>query len=414
MVRTSYRLRNPTIVANRRRLNSFFAHHGKQASRLPVGNPIVFGLMIMGITGLGKSAALHRALSIFPNEVVPHGPSEAAGWDQHAQIPYLVVQLPSSLGGLLHAILSAIDDKLNTDFTLQYSPSRNWSNDKLLVEVPLLLLKYSVGILVIEEIQARNFANAPHRQEMLLMFLRLLSYGIPVVLVGNPLGFSLLDQFAQDLRRLTRGEPIELMPAESVDDKNWDEGIALATWNHCPLKSSVLYEAVREDLWRNSGGIPEFSAAIGAGTLRLAEAKGNRTPDHLKTFLRDSKKLRAHKDLIEGFAQKDPVRLSRYLDVPWEEYGLRWGYTLQEILSIGGDSTLTVAQGLSDEEETAYRGVHEKLRALHRARVASETKLSKRGSRGAANRGTAGKTPPTKAANALVVSLDTVRKKVDC
>ena len=207
MVRTRYAVGNPIVAANRARIAALSAHHGKTAAQVPVGPPIVFGMLFMGITGPGKSVGLGRILSQWP-AVVRHGRCDAAGWDKQIQIPYLVVQLTSHRGGLIHAILAAIDNLIGTNYREQYSLNRSWNVDKLFVEVPLLLMKYWVGVLVIEEVQVRNFAMAPHRDDLLLMFLRLLNYGIPVILVGNPLGFTAFDEFAQDLRRLTREDPI--------------------------------------------------------------------------------------------------------------------------------------------------------------------------------------------------------------
>lgn len=364
MMRTSYRLRNPTLPEQRRRLAAMVAGRGKRITELELGEPIVYGKLIMGVTGLGKSVMVERALSLVPRVCV-HERCEAAGWIRHVQIPVVVVEMPASRGGLLYAILEAIDRAAGTNYRRDYANSRVWTVDKLFIEVALLLALHSVGLLIVEEIQVRNFALSPHREELLLFFLRLLNQGIPVVLIGNPLGFSQIDDFSQDARRLTRSDPVELMPAPSLELEDWDQGIARAIWAYGSTEGSPTYEDVRDDLWRHSGGFPDFAAMIGAGTLRLARRNGGRTAEHLKRFIDESPRLKMNRDLIDGFALKDPLKLSRYLDVPWEDYALRWGYDLSNVVAMGGRAGAESTSELSDDDTKALVGLHARLRAQH-------------------------------------------------
>jgi hypothetical protein len=382
MIRASYVVRNPTLIEQRQRLAAIAATRGKPAAQVEVGEPLVYGKLITGVTGLGKSVMVERALSLLP-KVCVHGKCEAAGWIRHVQIPYLIVQMPSSRGGLLYAVLEAIDRVAGTGYRKAYANSKLWTVEKLFVEVAAILALHSTGLLIIEEIQVRNFAFAPHREELLLFFLRLLNHGIPVVLIGNPMGFAQLDDFSQDVRRLTRSDPVELMPAASVDDEDWDQGIAPALWGYGSTKGSVSYDEVREHLWRHGGGIPDFAATICGGTLRLAYRHGARSLAHLHNFIAESPRLRKNRDLIDGFAAKDVLKLSRYLDVPWEDYALQWGVDVKDILALGkGAGTETLAE-LSEEDRKALVGIHARTRARY---ARDQTKKEGRSKRDAAAR----------------------------
>ena len=124
---------------------------------------------------------------------------------------------------LRHPRRTRLNDR-HKNYRSQYADHRRWPIEKLAIEVGIILVQHAVGVLIIEEIQARNFSMSPNREEMLLFILRVLNFGVPVVLVGNPLGFVGLDEFSQDINRLTENEPIHLMPAD-IADTEWTEGL---------------------------------------------------------------------------------------------------------------------------------------------------------------------------------------------
>ena len=85
---------------------------------------------------------------------------------KHTQIVHLTVKMPAdgSRGGLLYAILLAIDSAVYTNYFNEYN--KRWMTiEKLMLKCAQLLALYSVGILVVEEMQA-NFIASKHGDEL--------------------------------------------------------------------------------------------------------------------------------------------------------------------------------------------------------------------------------------------------------
>lgn len=248
---------NPLIPANRFRTVQALAQRGQSLVDAPWLPDFADALMVMGCTAVGKSTAIKRYL-IQIDQFCIHPRCEQAEWARHIQVTYLIVPMPVHRGGLLYAILAGLDSTIGTSYRNKYSDHRRWPIEKLAIEVGIILVQHAVGVLIIEEIQARNFSMSPNREEMLLFILRVLNFGVPVVLVGNPLGFVGLAEFSQDINRLTENEPIHLMPA-ALADKEWTEGLGPGMWGHNVMPRQTPWSAALGcELHACSAGIPGY------------------------------------------------------------------------------------------------------------------------------------------------------------
>jgi hypothetical protein len=384
MLRRGYERRDPTSGAARREAMKIFGFRGMGTLKhIPFGPIYADALMIRGCTGFGKSTLIQRFCSL-QNQFFEHGKSEVAGWIKKIQISYLIVQMPMHRGGLLYAIIAALDEVLGTEFRTRYQAKLGWTIEKLAVEIGILLVQYSVGILIIEDLQPRNFGDSPHRGEMLDILLRLLNFGIPIVFVGNPLAFAGITHHSQDLRRLTTEEPIDMVPYEA-DDPDWREGLAPAMWRHNVMPVPTPFDAeVSHELFECSAAIADFACKAVTGSQRLALATSDPSQvnaGHLKMYRERSSAFAECKDFIEGFKNHDPVQLSSYVDVPWEAYASRWGWQPEEIVAVGkvgGSSTLVP---YDKGEVAAFQSVHKRIRtnlSARSTREASKTAANER------------------------------------
>lgn len=373
---------NPEIAENRLRTMQVLGERGRTLASAAWMPTFASAFMIVGCTGTGKSTAVEEYLKLL-KPYFDHSAELAAEWNKHLQITFLVVPMPVHRGGLLYAILAAIDSTIGTSYRTKYSDRRIWTIEKLAIEVGILLVQHSVGLLVIEEIQARNFAASPNREEMLLFILRILNFGIPVVLVGNPLGFIGLEDFSQDINRLTEREPIHLTPADA-SDLDWKDGIGPGMWGHnVMLRETPWDSAVSAELFACSASFPGYTARAVEGVQRMAMSESGCeavTMTHLKRYRDESETFKRNRNLIDGFRLKDPLKLMRYLDVPWEEYGLKWGkISLEDILVADGGHEETVATDMSEEDKAAYRSVHDRIRRSAAAQTTRKTNKVKSG-----------------------------------
>jgi len=327
MIRRGYSGRDPTQVPNRARGMAIAYFAGKDLRDLPWFPVSAKGMRISGVTGLGKTYEVLRALKLLP-QVFRHGHSPAADWTHMTQVTWLYVGMShdGSLGGLLLQILVALDREAATSYSCERSIT-NLSNEKLAVHVGIILHNHGVGVLVIDEIQGRNFSGGARGGLAATFFLRLLNFGIPLVLMGNPLGMDALDRFSQDMRRTGSGGNIEMHPLE-VDDYDFTNVLAPAMWryNVMPERSSIEDKDGRI-LFHYCGGIRDYAARICVSAQRLALDLGEKSvaEAHLREAFLGPDFSSKERSLIAGFRDKNPLLLQQFDDVPWQQYSVRWG-----------------------------------------------------------------------------------------
>lgn len=318
---------DPTQASVRKFSMSLARFAGADLRTLPWFSAYAIGMTIKGITGSGKTYEVERALKLIPQRI-DHRASEAAGWTHLVQATWLQVPMShdGSLGGLLFQILCSLDAAIDTHYSEDRSLT-NLSNEKLAIRVGIILRKHGVGLLVIDEIQERNFAENSRGILAATFFLRLLNFGIPILLMGNPLGIDAINKFSQDLRRLGAGGSIELSPHE-VTDWDWAKCLAPAIWEFCVMPDQRDKSFMTpETLFRYSGGIRDYGCRIWNVAQRHALDQGKSSVDALdleRAFM-GSDFSELERQMIAGFRDRNLVLLSQFVDIPWESYGVRWG-----------------------------------------------------------------------------------------
>jgi len=322
----SYAERNPCTVELKRQRYALGAWTGDRTVEALGFQPRnARGITIEGITGLGKSTIVDRVLGLLP-QVVVHGRSDAAGWNSQKQLVWIKVDMTSdgSRLGFLMQIYQQVDSALGTDYFVQYS-AKKWSIEHHMVAVSKILFNTFCGMLVIEEIQLRNFAEAKSRDLMLLFFLRLANLGVPIVLIGNPLGFIGFERFTQDVRRLTSGGKFELWPAVLPDEPDWTEFLVPGMLAYNVLPEPPMVPNAAELLFHYTGGVPAFLAKIvtEAQLLALRRGKTRLTCREIEEAY-ESARMTADHRLIRALADRDAVELGRHVDIPHDAFKDRW------------------------------------------------------------------------------------------
>lgn len=331
MVRVSLSKRNPRLAPNRRALNQMLRMSEK-------GEPVHTGparpgaalLVVEGITGTSKSVSAKLALQAVGPQRISHG-EEPDCWAAATQLVWLFVGMShdGSRGGLLTAILIAIDEQLGTEHATEL-PRRFRAVHALSGAVIALLHRLYVGALVIDEIQLRNMVSTFHAEEMQLFLLNLTNSGIPLILIGNPTGFSWLPVFSQNLTRAVERPQIYFHPCGAHDPEDDEEWLKLfqgvrsyyvldnppSNLAHC---SSVLK--------RCSGGIGRLALALwcNAQAAALLEGRTSICAADIEAAYRDDAFCEV-RPIADGFAQRDPVLLWpwRETDIPVDYYARVW------------------------------------------------------------------------------------------
>lgn len=150
---------------------------------------------IIGASGIGKSSAISRAISLITeNEVI------AVENPYIKIIPCICVQCPfdSSVKGLLLEILRKVDEMIDSKYYQNALRART-TTDMLIGSVSQVALNH-IGLLVVDEIQ--NVCNSKNGKSLVGMLTQLINNsGISICMVGTPESAVFFEQAVQLARR---------------------------------------------------------------------------------------------------------------------------------------------------------------------------------------------------------------------
>ena len=150
---------------------------------------------IIGASGIGKSTAISRAISLITGSKVIEVDEPYT-----TIIPCFVVQCPfdSSVKGLLLEILRKVDEYLGSKYYENAMRVRA-TTDMLIGSVSQVALNH-IGLLIVDEIQ--NVVNSKHGKSLVGMLTQLINNsGISIAMVGTPESALFFEQAMQLARR---------------------------------------------------------------------------------------------------------------------------------------------------------------------------------------------------------------------
>ena len=208
---------------------------------------------LIGVSGLGKSTALQRVLSLFP-QTIEHKSYRGKMLCCH-QIPYLVVQTPhdASVKALILDIYLQIDALLGTTYHVHAEKTRA-TTDVLVSQLSLILRSNHVGLLIVDELQNIAYRKGTGGSKFLNFLVQLInSAGIGICMVGTPRVFQLLQQEFRSARRAT-GLVYDRLP----DGPEFDL-LLRSLWRYQYTQTdTTLTPELRSCLYRWTQGIPDI------------------------------------------------------------------------------------------------------------------------------------------------------------
>jgi len=183
----------------------------------------ISSISLIGASGMGKSTTTERILSRYP-QLLFH---KAQGLHQ---VVYMKLDCPhdGNIKQLAKDFIFELDKILQTDFYNKLP--RRISTDELLQHVKHLAATYSVGLLVIDEIQNLSVKKSGGREAMMNFFQELCNtLRVPIMLMGTMKAMSVLQLDFRQARRNT-----------AVGSFAWE-----------PMKNDETWQFFLEELWEN-------------------------------------------------------------------------------------------------------------------------------------------------------------------
>lgn len=181
-----------TKFAIKQQAENFRAIAGREYNGILGGSD---SFTIIGVSGIGKSAAISRAISLVSGDKVIEAKEPFC-----KLIPCVVVQCPfdASVKGMLLEILRKVDETLDTSFYTSAVRAKA-TTDMLIGSVSQVALNH-IGLLVVDEIQ--NVCNSRNGNSLVGMLTQLINNsGISICMVGTPESAVFFEQAMQLARR---------------------------------------------------------------------------------------------------------------------------------------------------------------------------------------------------------------------
>lgn len=208
---------------------------------------------LVGVSGLGKSVAIQRALSLFP-KYIQHTEYHGEPFC-NTQIPYLVVQTPHdcSVKSMCVSVLAQVDEIVGTHY---YKPTtmKHVSTAVLVNQIAQISRCLHIGMLIVDEVQNLAYNSRGARGIQFLNFLVQLinESSLSVCLVGTPQVYELLRKEFRAARRATG------LLFDRLKNNSEFELLARGLWHYQYTKTPTSFTPeIHQWLYRKSQGIPD-------------------------------------------------------------------------------------------------------------------------------------------------------------
>lgn len=385
MIRNGYKARNPLRYTDWQDIDCRVTSLSSTTNR-PITYSTATGFTLLGLSGVGKSTAVERILTLYP-QVLYH-----QGYQNHplslTQLVWLKLDCPfdGSIKGLCLNFFQAIDSRLGTNYYRYYAKNGvNVTVDTLLPSMARLGSIHRLGVLVVDEIQNLSEAKSGGSARMLNFFVQLVNtIGMPVVLIGTPKAQHLLTKEFRQARRSTgQGDPVwNNLPETEV----WQLFVE-SLWRYQYLRQpSELTRELSHTLYDETQGIIDFAVKIFmlAQIRAIVSGQETLTPAIIRSVAAESLRLaapaltalrRGDRFALQQFEDLYPIELETYIHQAQTELQSKVSTELQlkPLQSTPGDQLKTSTEG-EDELQQPISG-NLKSKSTERPLVSSENDI---------------------------------------
>lgn len=305
VIRQGYLGRNPATKDYVQQLQRRLSQEGDYDIRTTAT-----GFALIGISGIGKTTAIERVLSLYPQMIVHQTPLNLY------QLVWLKLDCPfdGSLKGLCINFFLKVDEILGTNYYNKFGTNRK-SVDSMLAHMEQVASLHCIGVLIIDEIQHLSLAKSGGSDRMLNFFVTLVNtIGLPVVLVGTMKARSIFQGAFRQARRGTGQGDMTWYCIEK--DENWElllDGMWAYQWLQ---EETILTNELREVFYEESQGIIDIAIKLYVLAQTRAISIGVEqkiTPEIVRQVAKDS--LQSVRPMLQALRSGNLSELAKYDDI---------------------------------------------------------------------------------------------------
>jgi hypothetical protein len=308
LLRHGYVGRNPLSADYTKQLNA--AHHVMNGQSVPRDiRSTASSFTLMGFSGIGKTTAIERILSLYPQLLIHKHPINLT------QIVWLKLNCPhdGSLKSLCMDFFLKVDQLIGTNYFERFGGKRN-SISSMVTRMGQIARLHCIGALIIDEIQHLLTAKDSGSEKMMNFFVTLVNeIGVPVMMIGTMRARSVLQQ---DFRQARRGSGQgDMIWQQMKKGDDWDVLIE-SMWKYQWTKHRVdLTQEINETLYEQSQGIVDIAVKLFALSQgRAIETEEETiTPGMIRKVANDDLKL--VQPMLKALKSGLPSEIEKYEDI---------------------------------------------------------------------------------------------------
>lgn len=315
MIRSGYVCRNPITTSQAEALQKGYlsVKTNKKFEYSFEKFNSVHGFSIIGVSGIGKTTAIEKVLSLYPQIIIHSNYKDIL--PSVYQVVYIKLDCPfdGSLKALCYSFFQEMDRLLGTNYTYLYGKSK-FSIDNMMLHMSQLARLHGLGVLVLDEIQHLSLAKSGGAEKVLNFLVTLTNtLKVPVLLIGTMKSLSVLQQ---DFRQARRGAGQgNIMWERMQKDAMWNllmEGM----WKYQWTKNVIPFsEEIGDVLYDESQGIIDIAIKLYAMAQykAISSRKENITTKLIRDVAKDS--LSLIKPMIEALRNGKISEIARFDDI---------------------------------------------------------------------------------------------------
>lgn len=288
-IRYGYVSRNPLQKEHVQALNELHVRleNNRNLGLSPDIRSSASSFTLMGFSGIGKTSAIERILSLYPQVILHQHPLNTI------QIVWLKLNCPydGSLKTLCMDFFQQIDQQLGTNYYEKYGRRSN-SISSMVTRMGQVARLHTLGALIIDEIQHLLSGKGGASEVMMNFFVTLVNeIGIPVMFIGTMKAKVLLQKdFRQARRSSGQGDMIW---QQMKKDDDWEVLIS-SMWEYQWTKGyTEINNVLLDTIYEESQGIVDIAVKLFflAQTRAIETGVEKITPQIIKKAAKEDLKL---------------------------------------------------------------------------------------------------------------------------